>query len=414
MTAYYCDLDADYLDKTGIDNTGNQYLGIGGFWAAMYGYGAATALAPGDTLYIKGSAYTRRLVQLTTGSDNSATWAEGDEVQNDSGDGDDWTGVICGINGTTVYVELDSACKLADIATADGIENTTRSDTDTLSAAINVAPGLPAGSGGSASGYTKLIGVNASWSQDGTLAVFDGSDVNYSLWGSPLVILDSYTYCKYLRCTNSNRSALSIGGSLHYNDFECCEFLNSGGGLGGQGGFGCYVTRCLMKNNSSNGVQGFNGGCVIQYCTIVGNGGNGLYFNGGDNLARGCVIHDNTGHGVHDAHLRNKYIGCVIDGNNNGINITGGGRQVIAECRLTNNTGYGLYINDKAARLVGTTACYAQGNGSANYHNVAHAPETLASVEDQGDTDAGYVDSANDDFNLAEGATMRSVAVELP
>ena len=54
MTDYYCDLAKDFADQTGVDSTGNEYYGPGGLQAAIEGWGAATALAAGDEIFIKG------------------------------------------------------------------------------------------------------------------------------------------------------------------------------------------------------------------------------------------------------------------------------------------------------------------------------------------------------------------------
>ncbi len=81
---------------------------------------------------------TKVYAKLTTGKDISA-WAEGDVVRNDTGDGDDWTGTVFDLytgdrmTNAQVIVQLTTGT-YATIDIADGIENTTKADTTTLSA----------------------------------------------------------------------------------------------------------------------------------------------------------------------------------------------------------------------------------------------------------------------------------------
>jgi len=81
---------------------------------------------------------TKVYAKLTTGKDISA-WAEGDVVRNDTGAGDDWTGTVFDLytgdrmTNAQVIVQLTTGT-YDDIVIAAGIENTTQSDTTTLSA----------------------------------------------------------------------------------------------------------------------------------------------------------------------------------------------------------------------------------------------------------------------------------------
>lgn len=101
----------------------------------MRSLGADTA--PDFAILAKAGGMTETIsyydITLTLGADKSATWEEDDELQNDSGNGDDWTGTLVSITATQVVVALTTGT-FAAIATADGIENTTKSDTTTVSA----------------------------------------------------------------------------------------------------------------------------------------------------------------------------------------------------------------------------------------------------------------------------------------
>lgn len=78
------------------------------------------------------------VMSMTTGTDNSGTWTVGDTVK-DNDTGSVWTGVLRSISGTAITVGLDAGFTAADVDTADGINNTSQVDTDTLSAASEVA-----------------------------------------------------------------------------------------------------------------------------------------------------------------------------------------------------------------------------------------------------------------------------------
>jgi hypothetical protein len=80
-----------------------------------------------------GETITYLQITLTVGADKRSTWLQNDAVRNDTGDGDDWTGTIAAITATTITVTLVTGT-YSTINIADGIENTTHSDTTTVSA----------------------------------------------------------------------------------------------------------------------------------------------------------------------------------------------------------------------------------------------------------------------------------------
>ena len=109
MTTYYCDVTGDFVSsQTGADHTGNQWQGPYGLQKAI------DTVTAGNELYIYGTAALTRLVNMTLGKDVSA-WSVDDEVRNDTGDGDHWTGVVCEISGTSVVIELDSGITYDDV-----------------------------------------------------------------------------------------------------------------------------------------------------------------------------------------------------------------------------------------------------------------------------------------------------------
>ena len=108
-------------------------LGSGGLQRAL------NLVAAGDTIIVKGGAFATPsvfeqvyLASVTTTNDKSATWLVGDSVR-DNSTGLIWQGKILSVAAKVIKIALDVG-DYTSIATANGINNTTRTDTDTLSA----------------------------------------------------------------------------------------------------------------------------------------------------------------------------------------------------------------------------------------------------------------------------------------
>jgi len=115
----------------GYDLKGEVRAGDGTKDLASDGVYRVRAMLNGVVEVFRSDVVILAIARINT-TNAQADWAIGDEVQNDNGDGDDWTGVIQGIISTSAFlVELKTGA-YADIDTADGIENTTRTDTDTI------------------------------------------------------------------------------------------------------------------------------------------------------------------------------------------------------------------------------------------------------------------------------------------
>jgi hypothetical protein len=154
----------------------DQELGVRGFVningeLAAYVRSLGLTTAPDIGLIAKAAGMTETItyyqITLTPGADKTATWQVGDTVQNDTGNGDDWTGTIAAISATSIRVTLVTGTYLT-INIADGIENTTRTDVTTVSAKTSsnkysYAPAFAAlGSDLSIWHYTGGIGASAS------------------------------------------------------------------------------------------------------------------------------------------------------------------------------------------------------------------------------------------------------------
>lgn len=120
---------------------------------------------------------------------------------------------------------------------------------------------------------------------------------------------------------------------------------------------------------------------------------------------------------------------CVIDGNaDDGIAITSRTDlqfALILACRITNHSGAGdIGLNANSEPCI-TGWCYFEDNDGDNVQNAtlhqfipAEGGSTTSNIEDQANTDAGYVDSANHDFSTryvdAGDPDLRRTAITVP
>jgi hypothetical protein len=429
MTDYYLDLSSNFADRSGVDNSTHCLLGPGGWLTAQYGDGAATPLAAGDTLYVKGTGCQKYLVKLTCTGDH-ATWAVGDTVRDNGGGAVIWQGNICraqvGDNKNFV-VQLQIGYEYKDVATANGIINGTKEpdETDTLTAKAGVT--FDWATTGSAGSPITVIGVNASWAEDGTAFVLDGAyasgapanqDVLYIAGGVDYGVLrnaeiknavrfginTALNYADYWRL---NRVNVHDSGSwnvynmpyLRYAIFSDCQ-ANAAASNGGfyRPYLGTILRRCVAVGNAGPGVQA-NNVCVIEDGVFVDNGTRQIYAEGTGGM---LLIRGN-----------------VIDGGNSGsddnIDIGAGLHTVIEYNRITNAPA-GKYGVAAAAGLEVVSEYNAYDNNAGGDRS-----NVTVSVGDEDDQDGapnyGYVSYVNDgsgDYSTDPDASMARVAVALP
>ena len=301
--------------------------------------------------------------------------------------------VIAGSNGTAPAAGDTVLCK----------------GTDTLAATVTV--NLDGTYNG---GYIKFIGVDASWANVGgsTRAVLDANGGGFSCMTFNGA---GYIWMENFRLTNTSKAVGKNGVDYvtSYSDNNIwvnCVADNCYVGFQGTG-YGRYLTfiKCLAHTNASTGFQ-------IKYadykfCRAHSNAGHGFNVNFGITLS--CIAHDNGGDGFY-SYTNYSPINCVAYGN------TGDGFDFpfascvcqLVGCRVTNNAvGINVSANLRASLF------YYYGDNTTEtaggYDEILNDGASTITLNGT-DTDEGFVDPANDDYNLASGATYRRVAVTIP
>ena len=89
-------------------------------------------------------------------------------------------------------------------------------------------------------------------------------------------------------------------------------------------------------------------------------------------------------------------------------------------CRITNHSGAGDIGINAASQILLHGWNYFQDNDGDNIQNDTVSEEITyngagTDVEDQADTDSGYIDRDNpEDYNLRDDATLRRTAISIP
>ncbi|MBE3133996.1 MAG: right-handed parallel beta-helix repeat-containing protein [Acidobacteria bacterium] len=410
-TTYYLDLSEQFEDKTGLDHTGNQLLGPGGWLVAQDGGGSATALVPGDTLYVKGQGDQKRLVQVTT-TNAQATWAVGDNMRDNGGGAVIWSGPIVRVVSTSIFViELRIGYEYKDVVTANGILNATKDpdETDTLTAKAGVLfAWLIAGTAGVP---ISLIGCDAAWTP-GTAAVLNGAYTS----GAP---------------ANQNVLSLASGaGYLRFTDLEVKYAVRLMIFVGACPG--CYFKRVNLHHATSHNLYAntLDAGCVWDACKFNNAGSQAMYRANGRFI--NCQMVSNADSGVELYNVSASVVGCEI--RLNALGITTAYANTISGNLLDSNTDHqiqvwaaGIGCLVEFNRIIGTAAekcgIYSD-NVSRSVFAVNNSFENTAGDElganvldggnwydEDGTPDWGCVDYAGGDFSTDPAATRASVAV---
>lgn len=414
MTDYYCDLDVPIFVDTNGEDHNNAYTGAAGLQAAIRGTGAATALAAGDTLYVKGSGACGldRLVWLDCGKDVSG-WSVGDVVR-DNGGGSTWTGWIAetsyGANNDQILVWL-LGLNEDDVVLADGIENVTAADTATLDDKDTKGIELDTASGASGSPIT-VEAQNASWETDGTKAVLDGNSK-----ATNCLIVDDKDYWHWKNVEFKNAVEDNVTAKTdhaRYWVFVNCEGHNAGGhGWGYSGGKSFSWSSfelCHAYNNGSRGIY-VSSACRFVLCSAWANNVDGFNFSYG--AAIGCVSYANGTYNYYGLSYANALFNCVSDDAGvAGMYFTGGCNLVLG-CRIT-GTGTGI-LGDGSADVLDLfnfiNCDPADSNITVDSMLRGVDTRTTEGVE-------GYIDGDNADlslrnYGLTREAACRRIEVEL-
>ena len=283
-------------------------------------------------------------------------------------------------------------------------------------------------SGTVAGGFVTYRGVNSSGTNDGTRFVLDANDNAIDI----LKLSADHIRFENLELHNTSEASGQNGVvSAGYANSDNIQFINcyihncyDGFNIPINGVFGLTLIKCRIENNANNGfISGNNCKQTLIACHIKGNGNYGfgnfnytshfniincvIIENGATGVIYGAnyqkanilgnVISDNTGHGVWGlGYSYGIIMGNRITDNNVGINLSS-----------TTVTALYNYIPDTGEDKVNTTKTtggivdeiYISGSNSNDFSGT--------------DTDGGYEDSANDDYNLASDASMRRIEIDL-
>lgn len=426
MTLYYCDLAADFVDRTGEDSTTNVLTGPGGFTNGITGSGAATALAAGDTLYLKGTADLSKLVKCTVDADKTGTWVIGDAVQNhnDGGgaSGDDWVGKLVAISATVMLVQINAAStNYASVAIADGIDNTTRSDT--LAGANFTAKAcsgiqINGNSGTTGAGFINVIGCDASWTARGGQATLDCNSLAVNAILSNAADYWRIEHLTLTRATGSGFLATNV--EVYWTWYHCRSHTNT------NSGWSCGVNEhdvanfinCIADSNA-NGFSLDSDYLTILFCRANGNTDSGFVMAGDFSVVYGCLSYENTNaHGFQDTEDYKWYFNCV-GADNGGSGCSVGTNDLIhcwSGCRFTGNGAYGITTGTAHLSDFEDWNVF-EGNISGDLNNIARG----GGIHSYGDhanhisdpADDGFVNSANDNYNVADGKELDSVEIDL-
>lgn len=265
-------------------------------------------------------------------------------------------------------------------------------------------------------GAVTYRGVNASGVDDGTRYKINGDSSRHTInW------LTSWTNAENIEINEGNHGFYKQNYSMKYY----CNFTNwyihdcnADGVYQGTGGANSFRwTRCRFEDNGGDGMEG--GAGVVYQCVFKGNSGYGVKMSGGQYgivLVDSLILDNNIG--VHLSHYTYSFsyvIGCVVDGNTStGISLGGSGIHSVYGTRITSNGGAGISVSGTSGHVINRCAMPGSGqdreNGSANVLGNSALIDCDFAITD---TDAGYVDPAAGDFQLASTATNRSVSVDV-
>jgi len=426
MATYYCDLAQDFDDQTGADNTGNEYYGGGGLQAAIWGWGNATALAAGETLYCKGTCDLSKLILIEVDVDKSGTWGISDVVQNhnDGGgaNGDDWVGELVYIDATTIWLQINAASgDVDDVDTADGIHNVTQADeiagANMLSAG---APGPQVGNNsGSTTGWIKFIGCATDWTAgEGVhanhnltnMAILDGKGKATNC----LVIKVNHVWFESLKCDAASAHNITTADTTTKNwTFRYCITEDAGNA----GIYARYLTMsnfwfCVFSSNGDYGMQQPAGGVHLIGCRWTGNTTGAIVSFNAYGVLFGCGFYDESGFGLDLVQDAQFIANCWFDDvTTDSIQHADAGEYgtVVVGCRITNSGAYGIDSVSNHITIIEDWN-YFDTNATADLRNVDAGANSQV---DQGDANQGYTDPDNDDYNIADGATMDSTEANL-
>lgn len=284
--------------------------------------------------------------------------------------------------------------------------------TQTLTGAIQLNHAYGSGT----DGYIHYVGTANDWSIDGTRFLLDGN-------GAATNCVDNiggdylfFANVRFTGATGSNIDATTDGDNLVF--INC--IIDSAGSHGiedNNTSANCLFLQCGIIGNTTNGMENFGSGTYVVGCSVIGNGGVGIEINdfSSSNLIAGCLIHDNGNATRHvSTGAGTLFLNNVFDGTNS----TTDSAVVLINSQIT-------FIGNRFTNMT----CGIDYNGRVGilaYNYFSNCTRDTLACEDvqefildgsntstYGASADGYVDAANDTFNLANDAALRRSALPL-
>jgi len=389
--------------QTGL--SGAEFQGCYGFQKAIDTYGL------GDTISAYGTINLNRLVLLTT-PDKSSTWLVGHAVA-ENVVSPTWAGVLCEITTSTMRIELSTGT-YTTITIANGIKNTTITDTTTCSAKAYSSITFDTNTGLQSAGI-NYQGVNSSYVADGTQFIIDGNTVTI-----PVAAISSkeYLFFKYFTFQNSSTYCLYLSSLDSGFYFYHCKFLSATAnhGIYNTGLSRSQFIECIIANNTQYGIRED----VVSYnlflrCQITGNGQYGLLIYCA--FVINCIFANNTRHAIYCAATSSIYtliIGNIIY-NTSGATYSGiyieslSGR---AYCQIMfniieSNVTYGINVQYFNC-LTFSDYNYFYGNGNSNANlNLTEGSNSVIG------TSSAMINAAGGNYTLKRTFPYRRVKIPI-
>jgi len=250
---------------------------------------------------------------------------------------------------------------------------------------------------GSAGSPIRVIGCAADGSEDGTPWKIDGNDAAAHCLA--INAMDHWAV-ENLELTGSTGDVIDVTGNADFWRFQRVDLHDSGGnGIGGSG-YLRHAVLALCRSYGHSSGSAFNrtayGGRFVG-CLAYDNGVYGILLNQYDEAAL-CAAWNNTNDNYVSVGTVASLLLCVGDGSGAVGMDLGGSLDLVAFCRLTNNTGVGLDVNGTGVDLFNAIL----GNGSATAGTLLHEDKGATTRITSGE--AGYKDIANGLFELILGA----------
>lgn len=309
-----------------------------------------------------------------------------------------------GSNGTGTqsdpFNNLQSAMD-AGLAAGDNIYAT---GTETLTDTVT-APGVD----GTTDARIGLYGCDSSWNVGAAQYVLDAGPNSLSKGFTPSGTFD-YWDVYNITFRNATTACVDLDSQFAHNThWHQCIMENSGdAGMDGYRGGSMQFSQCVFQNNAGSGVRViYNGEVTFAFCRFVNNDlGDSQYYTGHKYFC--CLFAGQTDRGVSVDEM-SIVVNCVFDDNALGV-------ELFADAKYTWLFGNRFTNNTTALNINGDTENRGYAVANAYYGNNSKWGSTYGFIFESDSVDMsseGYVDRANDDYNLTDSAEGRSIGVNV-